>query len=40
MKEVNDMDGNTILTILAVVGASITSLIISFAIGYMIGNDD
>ena len=40
MKEVNDMDGNTILTILAVVGASITSLIISFAIGDMIGSDD
>ena len=34
------MDGNTILTILAVVGASITSLIISFAIGYMFGSDD
>ena len=40
MKEVNNMDGNTILTILAVVGASISSLIISFAIGYMIGSDD
>ena len=40
MREVNDMDGNTILTILAVVGASITSLIISFAIGYMVGSDD
>ena len=34
------MDGNTILTILAVIGASITSLIISFAIGYMVGSDD
>lgn len=40
MKEVNNMDGNTILNIFAVVGASITSLIISFAIGYMIGSDD
>ena len=40
MREVNDMDGNAILTIFAVVGASITSLVISFAIGYMIGNDD
>lgn len=34
------MDGNAILNILAVVGAIITSLIISFAIGYMLGNDD
>lgn len=40
MKEVNHMDGNTILTILAIVGASITSLIISFAVGYMVGSDD
>lgn len=40
MREVNYMDGNTILTIFAIVGASITSLIISFAIGYMVGNDD
>ena len=40
MREVNHMDGNTILNIFAVVGASITSLIISFAIGYMIGSDD
>lgn len=40
MKGVNHMDGNTILTILSVVVASITSLIISFAIGYMVGSDD
>ena len=40
MREVNHMDGNTILTIFAVVVASMTSLIISFAIGYMVGSDD
>ena len=40
MKEVNNMDGNTILNIFAIVIASITSLIISFAIGYMVGSDD
>ena len=40
MREVNSMDGNAILTIFAIVGASITSLIISFAIGYMVGSDD
>ena len=40
MREVNHMDGNTILNIFAVVVASITSLIISFAIGYMVGSDD
>lgn len=40
MREVNNMDGNTILNIYAVVVASITSLIISFAIGYMVGSDD
>lgn len=40
MKEVNHMDGNTILNIFAIVIASITSLSISFAIGYMIGSDD
>ena len=34
------MDGNAILNIFAVVVASITSLIVSFAIGYMIGSDD
>lgn len=34
------MDGNTILNIFAIVIASITSLSISFAIGYMIGSDD
>ena len=34
------MDGNTILNIFAIVIASTTSLIISFAIGYMIGSDD
>ena len=40
MKEVNNMDGNTILNIFAIVVASITSLLVSFAIGYMIGSDD
>ena len=40
MKEVNNMDGNTILNIFAIAVASITSLIVSFAIGYMIGSDD
>ena len=39
MKEVNNMDGNTILNIFAIVIASITSLIVSFSIGYMIGTD-
>ena len=34
------MDGNTILNIFAIVVASITSLLVSFAIGYMIGSDD
>ena len=34
------MDGNAILNIFAIVVASITSLIVSFAIGYMIGSDD
>lgn len=34
------MDGNTILNIFSIVVASITSLIVSFAIGYMIGSDD
>ena len=34
------MDGNAILNIFAIVVASITSLIISFAVGYMIGSDD
>ena len=40
MKEVNNMDGTTILNIFSIVVASITSLIVSFAIGYMIGSDD
>ena len=40
MRNVNHMDGNAILNIFAVVVASITSLIVSFAIGYMIGSDD
>ena len=40
MREVNNMDGNTILNIFAIVVASITSLLVSFAIGYMIGSDD
>ena len=34
------MDGNTILNIFAIAIASITSLLISFAIGYMVGSDD
>lgn len=34
------MNGTTILNIIAIVWASITSLIVSFAIGYMIGSDD
>ena len=34
------MDGNAILNIFAIAVASITSLLISFAIGYMIGSDD
>lgn len=34
------MDGHAILTMFAIAGAIITSLIISFAIGYMIGSDD
>ena len=40
MREVNNMDGNAILNIFAIVVASITSLIVSFAIGYMIRSDD
>ena len=40
MKEVNNMDGSTILNIFAIVIASITSLIVSFAIANMIGSDD
>ena len=34
------MDGNGILNIFSIVVASITSLIVSFAVGYMIGSDD
>ena len=34
------MDGNTILNIFAIVVASITSLLINFAICYMVGSDD
>ena len=34
------MDGYAILNIFSIVVASITSLIVSFAIGYMIGSDD
>ena len=40
MREVYSMDGNTILHIFATVVASITSLIVSFAIANMIGSDD
>ena len=40
MREVNNMDGNAILNIFSIVVASITSLIVSFAIGYMVGSDD